>query len=120
MTPSAPSRLARARLPLALGLSLLALGMIADPGQTAPAKAATIRIANFDFGPGVVTVAPGATVTWINADEDAHTIVSDSKVFHSKPMDTGDQFSFTFQAPGDYAYHCGLHPHMVGKIVVRP
>jgi plastocyanin len=56
-------------------------------------------------------------VTWMNADDDAHDIVADDKSFRPLPMDT---FSFTFSRAGTYAYHRGLHPHMVGKIVVTP
>jgi plastocyanin len=85
-----------------------------------PAKAATIKIVNFDFSPGVVTVPVGATVTWINQDDDAHDIVADNKSFHSAPLDSGDSYSFTFGSVGTYGYHCGVHPRMVGKIVVVP
>jgi len=84
----------------------------------APAKGAIVKIANFEFGPTTMTVPVGATVTWTNADDDAHSVVADNKAFRSAPLDTGDSYSFTFAAAGTYAYHCGLHPQMVGKIVV--
>jgi plastocyanin len=83
-----------------------------------PARAVTIKIANFDFGPSVITVPAGASVTWINADDDAHSVVADNNVFRSPPLDTGDHYSFTYTTPGTYGYHCGLHPQMVGKVVV--
>lgn len=101
-----------------VALSLLTL-TLAGPSQAASSKAVTIRIVNFEFTPAIVTVAPGAIVTWINGDEDAHSVVSDTKAFHSPALDTNDRYSFTIAAAGDYAYHCGLHPHMVGKILVR-
>jgi plastocyanin len=88
--------------------------------HAAQPMAATVHIANFAFGPQVITVAPGATITWVNDDDDAHSVVSDAGAFHSAAMDTADKFSFTFKAAGVYAYHCGLHPHMVAKIVVHP
>ncbi len=84
----------------------------ATPGK------ATIKIANFDFGPATITVPAGASVTWTNNDDDAHSVVADNKAFRSAPLDTGDSFSFTFATPGTYAYHCGLHPQMHGKVVV--
>jgi plastocyanin len=34
-------------------------------------------------------------------------------------MDTGNLFSYTFATPGEYDYFCSLHPHMVGKIIVK-
>jgi plastocyanin len=82
------------------------------------ANGATVKIANFDFGPAAITVPVGASVTWINADDDAHSIVADNHAFRSKPLDTGESFSFTFTAPGIYSYRCGLHPQMIGKVVV--
>lgn len=29
-------------------------------------------------------------------------------------------YSFMFTTAGEYAYFCGLHPHMKGKMVVAP
>jgi plastocyanin len=34
-------------------------------------------------------------------------------------LDTNDSFSFTFAGAGTFDYFCGLHPHMVGKIIVE-
>jgi plastocyanin len=84
----------------------------------AATRAVTIKIADFDFGPAVVTVPVGTAVTWTNNDDDAHSIVANDKTFRSAPLDTGESYSFTFQAAGTYVYHCGLHPQMVGKVVV--
>jgi plastocyanin len=83
-----------------------------------PGKAVTIKIANFDFGPKTITVPAGAAVTWVNADEDAHSVVADNNAFRSPALDTGDHYSFTYTTPGTYGYHCGLHPQMVGKVIV--
>ena len=85
--------------------------------EAAPA-AVTVKIANFDFNPGAITVPVGTSVTWVNNDDDAHSVVADNKTFRSAPLDTGDHYSFTFQAAGTYVYHCGLHPQMVGKVIV--
>jgi plastocyanin len=97
--------------------------LIPNPGgmaaEAAPAaKGAIIKIANFDFGPTTVTVPVGASVTWVNNDDDAHSVVADNHAFRSAPLDTGESYSFTFAAAGTYSYHCGLHPQMVGKVVV--
>ena len=102
----------------ALGAALTLV--LTASAQAAQPMAATVHIANFEFGPQTITVAAGATVTWVNDDDDAHSVVSDAGAFHSAAMDTADKYSFTFKAAGDYAYHCGLHPHMVAKVLVRP
>ncbi|MEO8926573.1 MAG: cupredoxin domain-containing protein [Caulobacteraceae bacterium] len=85
----------------------------------AAARVVTVKIANFDFAPRALVVAPGTTVTWINDDDDAHSIVADSHSFHSQALDTDEKFSFTFSTSGEYGYHCGLHPRMTGKVIVK-
>jgi plastocyanin len=85
----------------------------------ANAEAGVVKIDNFTFSPTTLTVAPGTTVTWTNDDDIPHTVVAKDKAFRSKPLDTGNQFTFTFATPGEYAYFCSLHPHMVGKIIVK-
>jgi plastocyanin len=66
-------------------------------------------------------VAAGTTVTWVNQDDIPHTVVStDGKTFRSRVLDTGDRFSFTFARPGAFGYYCSIHPHMTGKVLVKP
>ncbi len=96
-------------------LSTVAAMTMATP---APA-AASVQIANFTFKAPVITVKPGTIVTWTNADDIPHTVVSKDGVFKSKVLDTGDRFSFTFAKPGQFGYFCSLHPHMTGTIVVK-
>jgi len=79
----------------------------------------TVQISNFTFDPPSVAVAPGGTVTWVNADDIPHTVVAEDKSFKSKVLDSEARFSFTFAQPGNYGYFCSLHPHMTGKVIVR-
>jgi amicyanin len=79
-----------------------------------------IKIDNFSFTPAVLTVPAGTKVTWTNRDDIPHNIVSSEQKFKSKPLDTDDAYSFTFTEPGTHQYFCGLHPKMVGKVVVEP
>lgn len=105
----------------AAALTSAALLMAAVPAvtrQAAPAAAA-VEIANFTFKAPMVTVKPGATVTWTNADDIPHTVVSKDGLFKSKVLDTGERFSFTFAKPGQFGYFCSLHPHMTGTVVVK-
>jgi plastocyanin len=78
-----------------------------------------VKIDNFTFAPQRIVVQAGATVTWTNADDAPHTVVSTTKLFKSSALDTEDKFSFTFATPGTYDYFCSLHPHMTGTIVVE-
>jgi plastocyanin len=86
-----------------------------------PARAADTQVVidGFAFSPERIVVKPGSTVTWVNDDDSPHTVVSSSKLFKSKTLDTADKFSFTFTTPGAYEYFCALHPHMTGTVVVE-
>ena len=104
---------------IATAALLFAAGLETGATGEAPAAAA-VRIDNFAFSPPTLEVAPGTTVTWTNGDDDVHSVVEKDRKFKSAALDTGDTFSQTFTAPGEYDYFCSLHPRMVGKIVVKP
>lgn len=106
--------------PIAAAVVAVILGLIAPLSAEAAENAVTVEIANFTYVPAVVTVTPGTTVTWINHDDSPHTVTATQKAFRSNALDTDDSFTFTFAAPGDYAYFCMLHPHMTGRVIVRP
>lgn len=79
-----------------------------------------VKIDNFSFAPGEMTIAKGTTVNWVNRDDIPHTVVSDDKTsFKSKPLDTDDKFSYTFSKEGTYTYFCSIHPKMTAKVVVK-
>ena len=103
-----------------LTASALMMGTVATITKAAPAPAAaSVRIENFTFKDPVVTVKPGATVTWTNGDDIPHTVVSKDGLFKSKVLDSGDRFSFTFAKAGQFGYYCSIHPHMTGTIIVK-
>ena len=92
----------------------------ATPVAAAPAGASSqIEIKEFRFSEPALTIPVGATVAWVNQDDDAHTVTADDGQFSSAGLDPGEQFSYQFTGPGTYAYHCALHPHMTARIVVR-
>jgi|SRR4051812_10594873 len=77
-----------------------------------------IVVDNFSFAPAATAVATGSTITWTNKDDVPHNIVSTDHRFKSPVLDTDEQFSHSFEAPGTYTYYCSLHPKMTGQIVV--
>src|SRR6478736_3289962 len=102
-----------------LNLSAFALaGDIKDVDSTS-SKQNTIEIKDFAFNPQTITVKSGEKVTWINRDEEPHTVVSVQKQFKkSSALDTDQTFTITAGAPGTYTYFCSVHPKMTGTIVV--
>jgi plastocyanin len=98
--------------------AMLAFGTVA--AQDATKKDANeITIDNFTFTPKELTVAVGTTVKWVNHDDIPHTVVEKKTSFRSKALDTDDSYSYTFASAGEFDYFCGLHPHMVGKVIVK-
>jgi plastocyanin len=92
---------------------------IAQHAYADPAGPAKVEIKDFMFEPTSIKVKAGDTVTWLNLDEEPHTVVSDSGLFRSSAMDTNDSFKFKFDKPGTYRFVCSIHPKMVGTIVVQ-
>jgi plastocyanin len=103
----------------ALVASAFLMTTVSSITRAAPPAAASVSIDNFTFKAPVLTVRPGTTVTWTNADDIPHTVTSKDGVFKSKVLDTGDRFSYTFAKAGQFGYYCSLHPHMTGTIIVK-
>ncbi len=81
-----------------------------------------VAIRNFGFHPDSLAVPSGATVTWVNCEDvgqEPHTTTSNSAVWSSPTMVSGDRYSHTFGVPGTFGYDCTIHPSMIGKIVVQ-
>jgi len=106
-------------LPLSLATVNYAPPVADDP--KASADKLQVKIDNFSFQPASLTVSAGSTVTWVNQDDVPHNIVSsEGATLKSPVLDTDQKFSYTFEQPGTYAYFCGMHPRMTGKIIVQP
>ena len=105
------------RLGVAAALALAVLVAVgADVRAQAPLS---VDIQDSNYLPPRLTVAVGATVRWINRDEETHTVTSTTGLFGSAGLDLKEEFTHTFTAPGVYPYTCSLHPHMHGTIVVN-
>jgi plastocyanin len=81
--------------------------------------ATEVTIENDAYSPASVTVQAGATVKWENYDEDTHTVTSDSILFDSGNLDMEEEYSYKFNEPGTYPYHCKIHSTMHGTIIVQ-
>ncbi len=124
-------------LPLTLCLATVAgLACSYSSGPSLPSgdvsivlNASTAGAAAFSPNPFSESFATRAKVIWVNADlmsdgygtsGTTHHLVSDTGVFDSGVFAPGTTFTFTFPASGTYAYHCSIHPTMVGTITVTP
>ena len=66
-----------------------------------------------------IYVAVGATVTWSNDATEPHTVTSDDGWFDAE-VPPGESFTWQFDEPGIYPYHCEIHDNIQGRIIVVP
>jgi plastocyanin len=84
------------------------------------AGAATKGAAAYDPNPVTVSLAAHPKVIWANDDGLRHTVTDDGGAFDSGSISSGEAWSHTFSATGTFAYHCAIHPTMVGTLVITP
>ena len=71
------------------------------------------------FEPANLAVTPGTTVTWVNNTSIVHAVtLDDARHTASGLIQPGQTFSFTFDSPGVFRYHCSPHPSMKGTVTV--
>jgi plastocyanin len=87
-------------------------------GEGVPGSTLVI-VRAFTFTPAEVRVRPGDRVTWVNCDPDPHTSTADGGRWSSPLLSTGDAFTHTYDAVGDFPYHCEPHPFMLARVIVE-
>ena len=100
--------------------AIAALWLIGTVAAVAgPAEPGRILIKDFMFSPMTLTTQVGVEVSWVNQDDEPHTVVSDAGLFRSGALDTGNSFTYKFDKPGTYHVFCSMHPQMTATIVVQ-
>jgi plastocyanin len=83
------------------------------------AAAAVITIDKFTYSTPA-SVSPGAIVTVLNKDGEAHTVTADTGAAFDDKATPGASTTFTApMKPGSYPFHCTYHSNMHGVLVVR-
>lgn len=95
-------------------LIILACAIIANVQAQSMNK---VVISDYSFQPDVITIPSGTIVTWTNEGTMAHTVTSDNVRFHSGYIAPGRRFSHLFDTPGDYPYHCNIHPYTCISVI---
>ena len=92
--------------------------MAAALAQKRPTR--TVVIQDFRFKRAHIAVKRGTRVRWINKDGTAHTVTANKAgSFDSGRLGHGQRYSHIFKTVGKKRYHCKIHPHMRGSVVVR-
>ncbi|HEY0581003.1 MAG TPA: PQQ-binding-like beta-propeller repeat protein [Chloroflexota bacterium] len=89
----------------------IVIGVQLDRGETVPNE--------YAFAPTRTTVAVGATVTWTNNGQLAHTATEQRGAWDTDLIAPGQSVSLTFNEPGTYAYICAPHPWMMAQLIVQ-
>jgi plastocyanin len=110
-------------IPFALHGALLVLALTAATGPTAAATTTTtttttVHIKNFQYVPPAITIHAGERITFVNDDDEAHTVTANDKSFDSAGLDTNDKWQHVFSKTGTYRYFCQMHPYMKGTVTV--
>jgi plastocyanin len=102
-----------------LGLVAVAALLVLVPTGAGASSPQEVSIEFSDYRPSPLDVLPGETVLWTNVSVRTHTVTSDTGLFDSDQVQSGDRFSFQFNEVGTYRYHCTIHPSITGEIDVR-
>jgi plastocyanin len=103
-------------LPFLAAALLVGMPLAAPADTPAPTL---VHIKNFMFVPATITVTPGTAVTFVNDDEEPHTVTANDKSFDSEGLDTNQKFTHTFAKAGTYMFFCEVHPYMHGTVIVK-
>jgi plastocyanin len=98
--------------------SALERGARSSERSTLAATGSRVKIVDFAFRPGTLTIARGTKVKWTNKGAVTHTSTSNKGVWDSGSIAPGDTFSRVFKKAGTFKYHCSIPPTMTAKIVV--
>jgi plastocyanin len=78
-----------------------------------------VSIRNFCFGPTILRVREGETVTWVNRDDFPHVVLGANGAWGGYgKLRGGDEVRYRFVSSGVYPYVCTYHPGMIGAVVV--
>jgi len=93
--------------------------------QVSEGPTVEVQMTGFAFSPRNLVVQAGTTVRWTNLDSARHSSTSDDGLWDSGLFEQEGSFSFAFETPGVYLYHCSAHggvggAAMSGQVTVIP
>jgi plastocyanin len=111
------------------GMALVALALVPGVagasggggcgGPVTDGAGTTVEIEDFCFGPTILRVAPGESVTFVNLDRSPHTVLGANATWGGyDALKKGHEATYDFAEAGVFPYVCTWHPGMVGAIVV--
>lgn len=78
-----------------------------------------VDIREFAFEPRDTRITAGMSVRWINHDDVPHQVgMEGGRPGSSGLIAPGTSYTFTFGEAGRFTYRCGVHPTMLGLLIV--
>ena len=75
---------------------------------------------SMSFSPNPVNVTVGQRVAWRNSAGQTHTATQNNGSFDTGNINSGNQSNaIAMGTSGTFAYHCAIHPSMVGTVNVQ-
>jgi plastocyanin len=90
-----------------------------NPTTDPPVTSNAVSITSMSFSPAPLNASAGATITWTNNDNVAHTVTADDNSFDSGSIAPGGKYTRTFATAGTYPYHCTFHAAMSASVIVK-
>jgi plastocyanin len=88
-----------------------------DAGGATGSADATFEVTAFEFAD--VTAPAGGTVEFVNSSGGEHTVTADDGDFDESLPDDGTATVEVPGEPGEYAFHCEIHPTMVATLIAE-
>jgi plastocyanin len=97
--------------------AVTACGKGSSPTSPTPTTVSA-TIVSGGFNPNPINISVGSTVTWMNNDTVAHTVVADNGAFSSGTIEPGGRYSYLFPSAGTFPYHDASNANMAGVVNV--
>lgn len=102
-------------------LLLLFIGFgLSTPAQAQECDKVHEVIVTHVFAPKELVLEVGDCIRFINIHEIEHSAVALDRTFNTGTLMPRSSSLIRFDTPGELPYWCGLHPPMVGTIIVKP
>ena len=105
-------------LVLVVALSAVALPAGARTDEAQGGGRVRVRIVDNRFRPRNISIPRGTRVRWVNRGENPHTTTSNTDLWDSGTLSSGERFTRRFGRRGTFRYHCEIHPVMTATITV--
>lgn len=93
---------------------------VSDPtvGGTTAGDGPTVVLAEIEFQPDRIAVAPGTTISFVHEDGGTpHTVTARDGSFESGQLEQGQVFTVTVEEAGEIPFYCQVHPDRMQGVI---